>query len=76
MEPPADLQRIATELAQVSVLDRAERIGKALMDERERAARIAEDDAGHFLWGTDETEAVIKGTCEDIAAAIRQGNPR
>jgi hypothetical protein len=38
----------------------------------ERAAKIAEDEDGHFShWGEDRNTRVAQQTCRDIAAAIR-----
>jgi hypothetical protein len=74
---PADLQRIATELAQVSVLDRAERIGRALMEERERCARICDDTAAAYE--EQEQHGWQKQRSDElryIATYIRKGNPR
>lgn len=48
------------------------RIAGALMAERERCARIADDETGRFWrWGPNFNTRVAQRTCEDVAAAIR-----
>jgi hypothetical protein len=63
VEIPDDLMRIATEIAQVSVLDRAERIARAILAERERCARITEnlEDPSWCNCGRNFARAIRKG---------------
>ncbi|PAQ03712.1 hypothetical protein LRP31_25560 [Mesorhizobium mediterraneum] len=50
-------------------------IAEALMAERERCAKIAEDDDGWFSdWGEDRNTRVAQQTCKDAAARIRSPN--
>jgi hypothetical protein len=65
---PPDLMRIATELAQVSVLDRAERIARAILAERVRCRKIA-DAVAHAYADHPLAEQAAEQIAEDI------GNP-
>jgi len=52
--------------------DIRDQIAEALMAERERCAKIAEDKTGRFWrWGPNFNTRVAQRTCEEIAAAIR-----
>lgn len=83
---PADILEIARELASLcgdsdqARYDRRDDIAAALMAERlaqkERDAKIAEDEDGHFSYfGEDRNSRVARQVCRDAAAAIRKGTP-
>jgi hypothetical protein len=87
VEIPDDLMRIATEIAQVSVLDRAERIARAILAEREKNAAIAEafttkretmlaiEYAVNDKYGGDATVAeFVPVIANMLASAIRKGD--
>lgn len=47
-------------------------VARAILAERERCAKIAEDDDGHFTWsGADKNAAMLQTCAREIAAAIR-----